>query len=100
MRGGQAWTGDREAAAMASRKQALGAGDSGRVGIAGVIGTAGERGTSSAARDSVKVSAGRWGDKGETGAAVGREGGRAKGTGSGGNEAAKGTDLLATSCCG
>jgi hypothetical protein len=95
--GGKAWAGDREAAAMASRKQASGAGDSGRVGIAGVIGTAGERGTSSAARDSVRVSAGHWGDEGETGAAVGREGGRA---GSGGNEAAKGTDLLATSCCG
>ena len=98
MRGGQAWTGDHEAAAMASRKRASGAGDSGRVGIAGVIGTAGERGTSSTARDSEGAGVGGWGDEGEMGAAGSRGGRRAEGNG--GNEADRDTDVWATSCCG
>ena len=84
--GRHAWTGNCGAAATA--------------GIAGVIGTAGERGTSSVARDSEGAGVGGWGDKGVTGVAGSGEGGRARGTGSGGNEAAKESDLLATSCYG
>ena len=71
--------------------------DSSRVGIAGVIGTAGERGTLSAARDSEGAGIGGWGDEGEMGAA-GDRGGRGA-EGNGGNEACRG-DCVWASCCG
>ena len=67
--GGQAWTDDCRAAAMASRKWASGAGDNSTAGIAGVLGTAGERRTSSVAGYSEAAGVGGWGDEGEMGTA-------------------------------
>ena len=89
VRGGQTWMGDGgEAAGNCC----------GRTGTSGTFDGADDR-TWSAAWASITVGAGNWGDKGVMGAAGGREGGGAKGTGSGGNEACRG-DCVWTSCCG
>ena len=92
--------GSREGTGVCGRRTLTGdsgamAGDScGNPGASGIFNRA-----SSAARDSVRVEAGGWGDKGVTGAAGNREGGGAKGTGSGSNEAGRG-DCVWASCCG
>ena len=79
------------------------AGSGGKVGnngMASVLGVTENRRTLGAARDSIRTGAGGWGDEGVTGAAGGSGSSGAEGKGIGSNEAGRGADVWATSCCG